>query len=247
MTAYFKFDPPVIAHRGASAYAPENTMAAFAKAKALGIQWVELDVILTADHEIVIFHDDDLDRTTNGSGPLHRQTYRYLKTLDAGSWFHPAFAGERIPTLKQFMEFLTAEQLAVNVELKEMPGQEELLVKHVLAVLSPYLSAEKSPILFSSFSLTGLQFLRKYSPTCQMGLLMHEWLPDWHTLCDTLQCVSVHVNHRILTQQRAQQIKSANKLLLCYTVNSPSRAAKLYSWGVDAVFSDCPDKILEVL
>jgi glycerophosphoryl diester phosphodiesterase len=92
--------------------------------------------------------------------------------------------------------------------------------------------------------MKSLRYLRLYSPTCFIGLLLHEWRPDWEEDCLLLNCVSVHVNNDILTEEMAKKVKSMNKLLLCYTVNDPERAKTLYHWGVDAVFSDVPDRII---
>ncbi|MBV9574993.1 MAG: glycerophosphodiester phosphodiesterase, partial [Gammaproteobacteria bacterium] len=100
------FSPPVIAHRGASAYAPENTMAAFVKAVQLGIKWIEFDVMATVNGEPIIFHDETLDRTTNAQGEVHHHSYAYLQTLDAGAWYQPFFSGEKIPTLQQVLQFM---------------------------------------------------------------------------------------------------------------------------------------------
>ena len=93
--AQLQFLPPVIAHRGASAYAPENTLAAFVKAAQLGIRWIECDVMQAACGEVIIFHDETLERTTNGKGDVDRYPYSYLQSLDAGSWFDPIFSGEK--------------------------------------------------------------------------------------------------------------------------------------------------------
>ena len=246
MTA-LNFNPPVIAHRGASAYAPENTIIAFTKAAQLGIKWIEFDVMQAACGMPIIFHDDLLDRTTNGVGAVDHYPYSYLKTLDAGGWFDLKFSGERIPTLQQIIEFLQSTKMSANVEIKLLPGGEEKLVVSVLELMDQYLKSAPASILFSSFSVDALRHLRKYSPNCLMGLLLHEWEPNWQEICTSLQCVSVHVNHEILTQEYAQKIKRMGKLLLCYTVNDPNRAGELYSWGVDAVFSDVPDKIAHVL
>ncbi|RDI48827.1 glycerophosphoryl diester phosphodiesterase [Aquicella lusitana] len=245
MTTSLEFYPPVIAHRGASAYAPENTLAAFIKAAQLGIKWVEFDVMQAASGEPIIFHDDLLDRTTDGKGEVSHYSYTYLQTLDAGRWFDSRFSGERIPTLLQTIKFLQEAKLSANVEIKAQSGHEEKLVIRVLDELAPYLHAAQPAILFSSFSLDALHFLRQHSPHCLMGLLLHEWEPDWQYVCTSLQCISVHVNHEIMTREAAQKIKSMDKILLCYTVNDPARAAELYSWGVDAVFSDIPDRIVD--
>ncbi len=238
-----QFIPPVIAHRGASAYAPENTMAAFIKAVQLGVKWIEFDVMQSADGKSIIFHDEQLNRTTNGDGEVGQFPYAYLATLDAGSWFDPIYSGERIPTLNAIIEFLCNTGISANVELKALAGQDEQLVRSVLNQIKQQIGLTEGRILFSSFSMDALHFLRKYSSDCLIGMLLHEWQAGWQTVCESLQCVSVHVNHEIMTQISAHKIKSMGKLLLCYTVNDPSRARELYSWGVDAVFSDVPDII----
>jgi glycerophosphoryl diester phosphodiesterase len=242
--ASLNFQPPVIAHRGASAYAPENTLIAFTKAALLGIKWIEFDVMQAACGEPIIFHDETLERTTNGKGAVDRFDYANLRNLDAGSWFNPIFAGERIPNLMQTLEFLKNASMCANVEIKSLPGADEPLVKCVLNQMRDYLKTAGASILFSSFSIDSLKFLRQYSADCLIGFLMHDWLPEWEDICKEYQCVSMNVNEEIMTPERAQAIKATGRKLLCYTVNDPLRAKELYSWGVDAVFSDAPDKIV---
>lgn len=238
-------NPSVIGHRGACAYAPENTMASFIKAAQLQIKWVEFDVMLSADEVPVIFHDELLDRTTNGHGELNHYSYAYLQSLDAGTWFNYTFSGERIPTLLTVIQFLQEVKMTANIELKALPGQEEKLVKRVMQELQPFLSQANESFLFSSFSLQTLRVLRKHSADVQIGLLLHEWEHDWQKICKELNCVSVHVNEKIITEHIACEIKAMNKKLFCYTVNDAVRAAELYQWGVDAVFSDAPDKVVK--
>lgn len=244
MKPTLQFIPPVIGHRGASAYAPENTLASFTKAMQLGIKWVEFDVMLSADGVPVVFHDDELDRTTNAKGPLHQYTYPELASLDAGAWFNSLFSSERIPTLQAVLEFLKNANMSANVELKALPGQEERLVQRMLTIMQPYLAASHNTYLFSSFSMQALVVLRRYLPNSLIGILLHEWDERWIEHCEQLRCVSVHVNHDILTKEFAHEIKSLGKYLLSYTINDPRQAKTLFSWGVDAVFSDAPDKIL---
>ena len=246
MTISLTFNPPVIAHRGASAYAPENTFAAFTKAVQLGIKWVEFDVMLAACGEPIIFHDEILDRTTNEIGELKHLSYAHLCTLDAGKWFDPLFSGERMPSLKQMLDFLKQNQLSANVEIKPLPGQDEQTAISALALIEPIFPQPSASILFSSFSVESLRALRLHSPHCLLGLLLHDWEPDWETICESLQCVSVHVNQEIMTKEMAYKIKGMGRILLCYTVNDPVRAQELYSWGVDAVFSDNPDVIAAI-
>ena len=109
--------PPVIAHRGVSALAPENTMIAFAKAKEYGLRWIEFDVTVAACGTVVVMHDDELERTTNGVGKITDVTFDYLSTLDAGSWFAPEYSGIKIPTLKDVLLFLNQNQMAANIEI----------------------------------------------------------------------------------------------------------------------------------
>jgi glycerophosphoryl diester phosphodiesterase len=236
--AYFDFFPLVIAHRGGSACAPENTMIAFTKTVQAGIKWVEFDVRLTADEKLIVFHDKTLNRTTNGHGYVADHPYAYLRTLDAGAWFHPIFSGEAIPSLKQVMEFLSTVSIAANIEIKSLPGREERTVVHTLADVSQYFPLSSSAVLFSSFSIKSLQYLRQYAPHSMLGLLLCEWRLDWWELVESLACISVHIPHEALTPERVLAIKAKEILLFCYTVNDPIRIQELYSWGVDAVFSD---------
>jgi glycerophosphoryl diester phosphodiesterase len=234
----------VIAHRGASAYAPENTLSAFLKAAQLNIKWVEFDVMLSACEEPIIFHDETLNRTTNQQGQVADHTYAYLATLDAGSWFSPEFSGERIPRLSAILALLKDTHLYANIEIKSLPGQDKQTVRRILEEVTAYFPQPSTSILFSSFSICALKALREQSPNCFIGLLMHEWVPDWQIICQDLHCISVHVNQAILTPDKVKKIKDSDRMVLSYTVNHPFRAQELFSWGVDAVFSDAPDRIL---
>ena len=242
--AKFTYIPPVIGHRGACAYAPENTIAAFTKAAQLGVKWVEFDVMQSSDGKVIVFHDETLDRTTNGKGDVDKFTHHFLRTLDAGAWFASTFSGERIPDLMQVLEFLENANMNANVELKAIGNRDEELVLAVLKDMKEYLKKHSDRILFSSFSVDALRFLRRYAPDVSIGFLMHEWLPDWQQICTELNCVSMNVNEEVMTEERVKEIKQKGYQLLCYTVNDRHRAQQLYSWGVDAVFSDCPDKVV---
>lgn len=236
------FTQGVVAHRGASAYAPENTMVAFNKAHQLGIQWVEFDVMLTDDNVPVIFHDDTLDRTTNGSGFIDEIDFARLIKLDAGSWFGSQFKDTRVPSLKEAVQFLTKHAMFANIEIKVLHDNDEKLVKQTLDVISQVTLPENAFFLFSSFSITALEVMHHYAPHCKLALLMHEWLEDWQEMADKFACISIHVNQAVLTKERAQSIKASGRCLLSYTVNDIDRANELRGWGVDAVFSDAPDR-----
>lgn len=237
------FLPPVIAHRGASAYAPENTFASFTKAIQLGATWVEFDVQLSRDGEVVIFHDATLDRTTNGHGALDGYSLAYLQSLDAGKWFGPSFSQERILSLQQAMTFLADKGISVNIELKPNATNTNALVAAVLRVMQPF-SCAAIQVLYSSFSFDALRYLRQMDGQSMIGLLMDTALPNWQPVADELSASAIHLNHHAVTDVLAAEILATNRLLTCYTVNQVERAKELYTVGVNAIFTDKPDIIL---
>lgn len=239
----YLFKQSVIGHRGACAYAPENTLASFMQAAQLGIQWVEFDVMLSSDDVPIVFHDELLDRTTSGHGDVGDYTFQYLHTLDAGGWFSQYYAGERIPTLSQTLDFIKSTQMCANIEIKPLLGQDKETVLKTLEIVEKFFPLSSASILFSSFSIESLKLLREASPECHIGFLMHDWLPEWESIARDLRCVSMNVNEEIMTAERAEAIKKAGYQLTCYTVNDASRAKALFAIGVDAVFSDNPDRI----
>jgi glycerophosphoryl diester phosphodiesterase len=231
----------IIGHRGASGYAPENTMAAFNKALEMGCSFVEFDVMCSADGEPFIFHDDQLKRTTNGRGDLGKVESSYLQTLDAGSWYSRAFKGEGIPHFKEMLQWLVASNVQANIEIKPYPGTEEPTAVTVLSYLNRYWPQEKALPLVSSFSWDALILCRNLAPEMPLGLLFHHWEEQWLDKARQLGCVSIHFNRKILTPDRVKAVKDSGYLVCAYTVNRKRQANKLFKWGVDAVFSDYPD------
>lgn len=233
----FNFNPPLIAHRGASSLAPENTLAAFKKAYELGARWLEFDVMLTADKVPVVIHDDTLDKTTTATGAVCDYPYSYIKTLDAGTWFNPAFSKERIPTLSQVIAFLREHPMQVNVELKSQEGFEEEVAVEVLKLINKEWK-DIPPPLISSFSMQVLHHVRYHSKEALLGILIHDWFAEWEEIAERLNCITVDINYKLLDNQQVHRIKSLNKDILTYTVNDPVRAKALFDMGVDAIFTD---------
>lgn len=231
----------VIGHRGASAYAPENTLVAFDKALALGCHYVEFDVMLSADGEPFVFHDETLKRTTNGQGEIGLVTAEYLQSLDAGRWFSRRFRGEKIPHFRDVLQWLTASDVKANIEIKPYPGATEQTTVAVLSYVNRYWPQSKPLPLLSSFDLAALTLCHSLAPEMPLGLLLDEWDDDWLEKAKDLQCYSVHCNKRALSATRVRQIKDQGYVLFVYTVNRKRQAKKLLDWGVDAVFSDYPD------
>lgn len=227
--------PPVIGHRGACAHAPENTLASFAKAAELGCRMVEFDVRLSKDGVPVVFHDDTLDRRTDGSGPVAARSLAELKRLDAG-------AGERIPTLGEVLALCLARGMAVNIELKPEAGAERATAIVALETAARLWPSDRAAPLVSSFSRIALATAAEIAPWPR-GLLVDRVPAGWWRLADSLGCVALHAHHRWLSPGRAAAIRKAGFALLAYTVNTPNRAQALWSRGVVAIFSDAPDRI----
>lgn len=234
----------VISHRGASAYAPENTFAAFNKALAMGSHQIEFDVVLSADGVPFVFHDEYLNRTTNGSGAIGMVTAEYLSSLDAGSWFSKTYLNEKIPLFRDVIDWLMTHSVHANIEIKPFPGKTEETTRAVLETIRERWKVPHGWPLLSSFDLEALQLCIQLEPEMPRGYLLHRWDKDWFKKAVTLECSAMHINHKILTPKRVASIKAAGYSLLAYTVNNASRAQTLFDWGVNAVFSDYPD-ILE--
>lgn len=158
--------PKLMAHRGNSALAPENTLAAFAKAVDSGAEWTELDVHLSADGEVVVMHDPTVDRTTDGAGAVAEMTLAELKRLDAGSWFGPEFAGERIPTLREVIGLVGA-RIRLNVEIKSVDNP--LTARKVIQTLADAGVLEQSMVC--SFGLGALLEARRLWPEGCLALI----------------------------------------------------------------------------
>lgn len=237
--------PKVIGHRGASGYAPENTLISMYKAWELGVKWVEFDVMLTKDHIPIIIHDERLDRTTSGSGEVAATTWADIENLEAGSWFDKTHNNERVPSFEQLLKFLTKLNLNINIEIKPTVGKEKITAEKILEVLYKHWPINQSIPLLSSANAQSLETIYDLDQTLPLGLISDIWIPDWKIILQQLHCISFNVNHEVLTPDKVQEIKNFNYAILSYTVNDPMRAKELFSWGVDTVFSDFPDEILK--
>lgn len=237
----FPNKPWLIAHRGASAHAPENTLAAMQLAKKMGATWVEFDVALSKDGQAFIFHDELLTRTTNGRGVFAQTTAAQLSLLDAGTWFSEKYQFTNIPTLKELLLVLAELGLSMNLEIKPMDNRIELLVDIILTTLENDWPANLAPPLISSFSVDALRLVRARNKTIHVALLLDKWRKDWQVLADELSCCSIHLNRNLVTPARVAAIHSTRRAVVCYTVNDIKTANKLFAQGVDGVFSNYVD------
>lgn len=235
--------PPVTGHRGARGHAPENTMAGMRKAVELGARWIEFDVKLTTDDEPVLFHDDTVNRTTDGKGPVARMTLEEIRKLDAGRWFSPDFTGELVPTLAEAMDYLAATGIGANVEVKAYPGREAETGAAVARALAGRWFGGPIPMLISSFSADSLAAARQAAPQIPRGFLSFSFSTDWSDRMRALGCATFHVLERRLTAARVRSVREAGYRVLAFTVNDPVRARELLSWGVESIITDYPDRI----
>lgn len=231
----------VIGHRGAAAYAPENTLASFDKALSLGCHFIEFDVMCCADGEPYIMHDDNLKRTTNGKGEMGEVNSEYIDSLDAGSWYGRRYKGEKVPHFKEALKWLSFSGVQANIEIKPYPGTAEQTTIAVLSHINRYWPQGKDLPLVSSFDWDALQLCRSIAPEMPLGLLFHEWDDQWSQKAKLIEAFSIHFNRKILTMERVKAVKEHNYIVCAYTVNWRHQAKKLFNWGVDAVFSDYPD------
>ncbi len=236
--------PPVIAHRGASASAPENTLAAFRRAAELGARWVEFDVKLTADGRPVVFHDDTLERTTDGAGRLAETSLADLADLDAGTWFDPDFAGALVPTLEETLDLLADMGLGANMELKPCPGRDVETARVGIDVARAMWPVEAPPLLISSFSRPALRVAREMAPQWPRGLLLGGLTDDWRQEAEAAEAWSVHVDSTLIRARDVAEVVDAGYRVMVYTVNDPGRAANLWDWGIDGIFTDRPEVLL---
>ena len=231
--------PLVIAHRGASGTCPENTLAAFRRAHALGADMIELDVQLTRDAEVVVIHDPTLERTTDGTGRVCERSLVEVRRLDAGSWFDPTFRGERVPTLAAA---LASTPLGVNVELK--PAGDDGLEVRALAVVEESGALERT--IFSSFDLPVLGRLRRRSAAAAIAVL-------WQTeaVAEALEWVrrvgarALHLRKDAATPRTLAAVAAAEMPVRVWTVNDQAEMRALAAAGVEGFFTDHPERFLQ--
>lgn len=229
--------PRYWAHRGAGKQAPENTLAAFRLGAALGYRAFECDAKLSADGKAFLLHDDTLNRTSDGKGRADQLTLGELAQLDAGSWHSMEYAGEPLPSLKSILQFVNANQLMINVEIKPTTGREYETGAAIALDLANQWQGDLPPLL-SSFSETALMGAKAAVPALPRAWLVDALPDDWLARLQQLDCVALDSDHRVLTPEIIQTAKQHGFRVLCYTVNDAERAKQLLAWGVDSVITD---------
>lgn len=236
----------VMGHRGAALLAPENTLASVRAAAEAGAAWVEIDVYLIAEGGLVIFHDDTLDRCTNGSGVTREARPTEVAELDAGSWFSADFVGEKVPTLLEALECIQSLNLGLNLEIKHDGADVENIVPAVMAMLRDYWQ-DNDRLMISSFNLAALEMCYEIDPQRHLAPLYEDIPEDWQEQLDGIEAYSLNCDYARLTEAQARAVKAAGYKLLCYTVNDPQTVEAHWAWGMDAVITDDPTRFASLL
>jgi len=236
----------VIAHRGFSSRAPENTLAAIHEAIAIGADMAEIDVTLSSDDATVVIHDESLQRTTNGSGPVSQFTLAELKDLDAGSWFGPRFAGERIPTLDEVLMTVDGKIL-LNIEIKSEAVERGIAGRVVETI---HRHEMKDQVVISSFSPTALVQVHSLAPQVTTAVLYNQELQqglDAVDIVDSLGASVFNIKRTRLTSQMMDRCMAHEIPVGIYTINKKRHMRQMIKKGVAAIFTDHPDRLIEVL
>ncbi|MFC4559484.1 glycerophosphodiester phosphodiesterase [Virgibacillus kekensis] len=235
-----------VAHRGASAHAPENTMAAFQKAVEMKSDYIEIDVQMTEDEELVVIHDTTVDRTTNGTGAVGDLTLEEIRMLDAGSWFSEEFAGEKIPTFEEVLDAFRGK-VGILIELKSpglYPGIEEEVAETLKERNMDRANNEK--IIIQSFNHESMKQSKALLPEIPHGVLAgtswadvtDEQLAAFATYADYF-----NPNQNIVTLELVNRVHVAGMQMMPYTSRSQEQADRLFHLGVDGIITDYPEHV----
>lgn len=238
--------PLIIAHRGASGIAPENTMTAFQKAAAMGVQMIELDVHLTKDDQLAVIHDPTLNRTTNGSGRVLDYTWPELQKLDAGSWFGPEFAEERIPSLEEVIAKVKDIQINIEVKIPAEGNREEVCQRTVSGLINTLNQAGLERFWVSSFDFSLLNSLRKLNSDLKLAYLFYRLPLRWRKeMRAWSQVINAVHPHRLITGKRLlEEAANLELTVRVWTVDTPPSIRRFTRMGVDGIFSNYPERCL---
>lgn len=239
-------NPWVVAHRGASGSAPENTLAAFRRAIHLGARFIETDLRLTRDGRLVAIHDELLDRTTTGRGPVGACTLEEIRSLDAGSWFGPEFAGERVPTIEEILQLARDADVVFYLEMKAQAGWggEHAVVAALRA------SQEAARTLVLSFDPGALETLRRLDPILMSGLLTDNVgvvAPDPVATALRVGARQVAPRADLVTPELIERAHGEGLQVVTWTANDPDHMRALIAAGVDGIMTDYPERLVRVV
>jgi len=236
----------VVGHRGAMGHRPENTFASFEHALELGADWIELDVHLTRDGALAVIHDESVDRTTDGHGLVRDHTLSELKLLDAGGWFGPAYAGQRVPTLDEVLDFARARNTVVDIEIKNAPifyaGIEEAVVR----TLGDHQMTEQ--VIVISFDHAAVARVKALEPRIATGVLYAGRPVDGGVnLARQANADAVLPHWAYVTSEDVRAAHAAGLSVAPWATSDPAVLRHLIAAGVDGIGTNHPDVLRKIL
>lgn len=229
----------IFAHRGASKFAPENTMASFQLAYDLNAEGIETDVHLTKDHVPVLIHDEHVRRTTNGSGFIKDLTWMQLKHLDAGSWFSKKFAGSQVVSLERFLQWIKPKSLCLNIELKNNKIDYKHLEVLVYEQVKHYQLLDRT--VFSTFNPKSIQRMENFQDA-EVAFLTSKRNNDLVAYARSFGAQALHIKYRLLGPRLINQCRRENIPIRVYTVNKRMQMLRCFQYKCDGIFTDIPDR-----
>lgn len=238
----------VTAHRGFSGNAPENTLAAFRAAIDAGCDMIELDVHLSRDNQVVVIHDDTLERTTSGRGNVADRTFAELQRLDAGSWFDPRFSGERIPALAEVL-LMARNKILVNIELKKgkhrFPYTMEELADRTLREVET--AGMLDQVLFSSFDPAAIDRIREKNLLLPVALITNKPWAKPEDAGGGKRYPTLNCRIDVLNEGNIRLAHSGGIRIHAWTVNAQEAMQKAIALGVDGIITNHPDRLIHLL
>lgn len=234
------------AHRGASGYFPENTMLAFEEALPMGATGIETDIQMTKDGVLVLFHDERLERTTDGIGFIKDYTYKELLKLDTGSYLSKEFKGLKIPTLEEFFQFAKGNTLQLDLELKNSIIQYPEIEKKVMNMIKKYEMTNR--VIVSSFNHYSLIKIKRISKKIKIGLLYTANLRHPEIYAKVLGAEALHPHFLAINNPKViENIKKAKILINTYTIDDENYMKRFIDFEVDGITTNYPDKLSKLL
>ncbi len=228
--------PKVFAHRGGRVWAPENTLAAFKLALELGAGGIEMDVQQCATGELIVCHDEEISRTTNGVGRIQDCSLDELRRVDAGSWFDKAFAGERLPLLTEVFELIQG-RLVLNIELKNAPVAYPGIVEAFVETLGDY---PKDKVIVTSFDHKIMMQLNEAAPEIPIGLLAEGIFVDLKGMVTGIGATFLHPRYDSFRPDIAEEARSLGLGINVWDCNTTARWRELVRMEVDGIITDDP-------
>ncbi|WP_404452934.1 glycerophosphodiester phosphodiesterase [Virgibacillus necropolis] len=235
----------IIAHRGASQLAPENTLPAFQLAYELGADVIETDVQLTKDQVPILIHDESLKRTTDGYGYVKDYTYQELKQFDAGSWFSPSLKNTTLLSLDEFLNWIKDKPLCLNIELKNNKIDYKDLEKIVYTMLKDYRLLNRTTL--STFNPWSIKRMKKIDKQIDSAFLTSRRRKDLVGYAKSLGAHAIHVKYRLLSRKLVDRCHQEEMAIRIYTVNKTINIKRCINLECDGIITDVPGKARNII